>query len=202
MSFVGSNAKLRTQPKCDDSTVDNFHGACQSGVGILSLPGPPPLLDFTRIPPAFVLLLFLPVFSLAGIVVRAVLLLPFPAVADDRGCICKKFPPSSLLLFTIAKALLCFPSSGRTTCVTRRLRRLILFCRMVGSVEGMNADCGSTAYKILERFSEWRADNATKEEYDGFTPSSWLFALVVDMLKSSTVLYCTVEAVVQRETEK
>jgi hypothetical protein len=46
ISFVGSMARLRTHPKWDDKTVDNFHGECQSGVGILSFPPPPDLFDF------------------------------------------------------------------------------------------------------------------------------------------------------------
>lgn len=33
--LVGSNATDRTQPRCDERTVESFHGACHLGVGML-----------------------------------------------------------------------------------------------------------------------------------------------------------------------
>lgn len=41
----------------------------------------------------------------------------------------------------------------------------MLFCKITGSVVGMNAVCGFTAYNILDRFSEFFADKAASEEY-------------------------------------
>lgn len=40
----------------------------------------------------------------------------------------------------------------------------MLFCKITGSVVGMNAVCGFTAYNILDRFSEFFADKAASEE--------------------------------------
>jgi hypothetical protein len=45
ISLVGSMATLRTQPKCEDNTVESFHGACQEGVGMFVS-----CLDLTKIP--------------------------------------------------------------------------------------------------------------------------------------------------------